>query len=81
MSRLHHRHAERLPRTALAAAFLEALRRWALKHHAGVGTRIVIPAATVSATELRQLVFALLMVREDQKAKRRAVARRGEGAQ
>jgi hypothetical protein len=59
--RLHHRHA--VPRTALAAAFLEALRRWALKHRDDDGTRVVIPSGVVTATELRQVVLALLMLK------------------
>jgi hypothetical protein len=57
----NHRHV--VARTALAAAFLEALRRWALKHRDDDGTRVVIPSGVVTATELRQVVLALLMLK------------------
>ena len=66
--RLHHRHVERLPRTALAAAFMRALRVWAPKHHGDAGTRIVIPAGVVTATELRQVVLALLAIQHHNKS-------------
>jgi hypothetical protein len=66
------RHAEPagLPHTALAAAFLQALQRWTLKHRDDAGTRIVIPAGTVGAPELRQVVLALLAIRQNKAARK-----------
>jgi hypothetical protein len=62
--RLHHRRVEnmRMPRTALANAFLRALQVWATKHHDDA-TMIVIPSGTVTTIELRQVVLALLAIK------------------
>jgi hypothetical protein len=61
----HHRRVEnmRLPRTALAAAFLAALQRWAVRHH-GDDIVIAIPAGTVTAGELTRVVLALLAIQK-----------------
>jgi hypothetical protein len=65
MSTHHHRRRVenlRLPRTAIANAFLEALRRWAVKHH-GDDMKIAIPSGTVTTVELKQVVIALLAIK------------------
>jgi hypothetical protein len=51
------------PRTALANAFLEALRRWAVRH-VNEKTTIAIPSGFVTSSELTQVVLALIAVQK-----------------
>jgi hypothetical protein len=59
-----HRHRQvenlRMPRTALAHAFLKALFVWAARHSADDDTTISIPTGTVTTTELSKVVIALI---------------------
>jgi hypothetical protein len=59
------RRAENLrrPRTVMANAFLEALRKWVASHASDDNTQIVIPTGIVTIDELRQVICALLAAR------------------
>jgi hypothetical protein len=61
----------RLPKTALAAAFMRALIVWCARHP-DTETTISIPSGTVTTTELRQVIVALLATKRTFSQNRRA---------
>jgi hypothetical protein len=54
----------RKPRTAMANAFFEALRKWVARHADDDNAPIVIPTGTVTSHELAQVVCALIAIQK-----------------
>jgi hypothetical protein len=61
------RRAENLrkPRTVMANAFFEALRKWVRRHANDDNNQIVIPTGTVTSGELARVVCALISIQKE----------------